>query len=99
MSTNPKGWDRAVSWEQRVAKLCQLGMMDSPEFETHKRIYGRDKLVDVYKRWKAGHIPIRDTANEETDPVPDSGSSSPKATQKGAKVKSFVEKSCPDDDF
>lgn len=43
-----------VSFEERVAKLCALGLFHDPEFKTYLLIYGREKIEKIYQAVKDG---------------------------------------------
>jgi len=46
----PTDWRGAISLEQYVVKLIKLKQTQSTEFQCLLRMYGRDKLVSIYKK-------------------------------------------------
>lgn len=98
MAPNPVDWKGAVSFEQRVIRLFKAGEFQSVEFQLYIKMFGRDRLKVIWDKYKNGDYSLPDpedaAPNQPTPSAPQS-----KREQSAKKATSFVEKSCPNDDF
>ena len=94
-------WNGSVSFEQYVVGIFerQGHLTNSPEFLSAMRWKGRDHLAAIWRKYKNGHIKRPDPSNEVTHPTQVTESRTTRETKEAPKARSFVERSCPDDDF
>lgn len=94
----PIDWENAVSAEQRVIRLFHEGKTKTQEFDYWLRFYGIDRMEAIYRKYKAGDYKLRDTSHEKAhQPSAQPTNATTKNTY--SKAKSFVERSCPNDDL
>lgn len=93
----PVDWRGAITFEEYVIELFETKKTDTEEFKSLLRLRGRQRLEEIWKQYRAGNIQRRDPRNAAPNPVSPKGPEPENQTK--AKAKSFVERSCPDDDF
>lgn len=104
-------WNRATSFEQYVCSLFRDQKFHTEEFKILLRLKGREHIAKIYERWKSGVVTLPDPSHAQADSGPaeeplrdgkasePSHGSRPQGVWAGEKAKSFVERSCPDDDL
>lgn len=58
-SKDPLPWSKAWTLEDYALSLIQQNKTQSEEFKTLLRVYGRDKLREIWSKYKANQQPER----------------------------------------